>query len=116
MNREIALDILGEEGFIVETAEDGDIAVDMLKNVIKSGDYGHFDAVLMDIQMPRMNGYKATKLIRALPPVEHHIPIIALSANAFEEDKQKSLAAGMDDHVAKPVDTKKLKETLAKYL
>ena len=116
MNREIAGDLLKEAGFIVETAEDGDIAVEMVKKVIESGDYGYYAAVLMDIQMPRMNGYEATKAIRELKPVEHHVPIIAVSANAFEEDRQKSLAAGMDEHVAKPIDVQKLKEALAKLL
>ena len=112
MNREIATDILKEAGFIVEAAEDGDVSVDMVKN--HKPDY--YDAILMDIQMPRMNGYEATAAIRALPPEEVHIPIIALSANAFEEDKQKSFEAGMDDHVSKPIDIKKLKETLARFL
>ena len=117
MNREIATEILEEEGIYVECASDGDIAVDMLRMVVEKGDSEYYDAVLMDIQMPRMNGYEATKAIRAIPdPQNTHLPIIALSANAFEEDRQKSLAAGMDDHVAKPIDIQKLKETLAKYL
>ena len=117
MNREIACDILEEAGFIVETAEDGDIAVEMVKKTAESGNSKYYDAVLMDIQMPRMNGYEATKAIKALPdPQNTHLPIIALSANAFEEDRQKSLEAGMDDHVGKPIDIQKLKETLAKYL
>ena len=116
MNREIAKDILEESGFVVECAEDGDVAVDMVKKVADSDDHTYYDAVLMDIQMPRMNGYEATRLIRAIPPIEHHLPIIALSANAFEEDRQKSLEVGMDDHIAKPIDVQQLKETLAKYL
>ena len=117
MNREIALDILQDAGFIVDTAEDGDIAVEKMKEYIAKGQPYYFDAVLMDIQMPRMNGYEATKAIRALPdPQNTHLPIIALSANAFEEDRQKSLEAGMDDHLSKPIDVKKLKETLARYL
>ena len=116
MNREIATDILEEVGFIVETAEDGDIAVEMLKKIIESGDHDYYAAVLMDIQMPRMNGYDTTKAIRELKPVGHHVPIIAVSANAFTEDRQKSLEAGMDDHIAKPIDVRQLKETLAKYL
>ena len=112
MNREIAVDILKDSGFLVETAEDGDIAVKM----VEESDPDYYDAILMDIQMPRMNGYEATKLIRAIPPLDMHLPIIALSANAFAEDKQKSLDAGMDDHVAKPIDIKNLKETLAKFI
>ena len=116
LNREIALDILEEAGFVVDTAEDGDIAVEMMRKVSESGDYDYYDAILMDIQMPRMNGYEATRHIRELPPVGHHVPIIAVSANAFEEDKRKSLESGMNDHISKPIDIQKLKETLAKYL
>ena len=116
MNREIAQDILEDEGIIVETAEDGDIAVEMVKAGIEKMNCMPYDAILMDIQMPRMNGYEATRAIRALPPEEMYIPIIALSANAFEEDKQKSLEAGMDDHVAKPIDISALKVALAKQI
>ena len=117
MNREIAKDILEEAGFIVETAEDGDIAVEMLKKTAEREEYFYYNAVLMDIQMPRMDGYEATKLIRAVKTPEGiRMPIIALSANAFEEDKKKSLEAGMDDHIAKPINIQVLKETLAKYL
>ena len=116
MNREIAKDILEEAGFVVETAEDGDIAVEMLEKVIDSGDYEYYAAVLMDIQMPRMDGYEATRIIRMSNPVEHHIPIIALSANAFEEDRQKSLEAGMDEHIPKPINVQMLKETLARFI
>ena len=117
MNREIATELLEEEGLLVETAEDGDVAVEMVRKTAQEGRPEYYDAVLMDIQMPRMNGYDAAKAIRALPnPHNTHLPIIALSANAFEEDRQKSLDAGMDDHVAKPIDIQILKETLAKYL
>ena len=117
MNREIAQEILEDEGIEVHTAEDGDKAVDMLKKVAEAGDYFYYNAVLMDIQMPRMNGYEATKAIRAIEvPDGIRLPIIALSANAFEEDKKKSIEAGMDDHLAKPIDVQQLKETLAKYL
>ena len=117
MNREIATEILEEEGIIVETAEDGDIAVEMLKQIAEVREWGYYNAVLMDIQMPRMNGYEATRIIRGIASPEGvRMPIIALSANAFEEDRQKSIEAGMDDHVAKPIDIQKLKETLVKYL
>ena len=117
MNREIARDILGEAGFVVETAEDGDEAVEMVSGTVKRGDSEYYDAVLMDIQMPRMNGYEATKAIRSLDDPQHtHLPIIALSANAFEEDRKMSLEAGMDEHVAKPIDVNLLKETLARFL
>ena len=111
LNREIAYEILEEEGMMVESADDGTTAIEIVKE--KGADY--FDFILMDIQMPVMNGYDATKAIREMYP-DAHIPIIALSANAFEEDKRKSLEAGMDDHVAKPIDVLKLKESLAKYL
>ena len=103
LNREIATDILEEAGLIVEPAEDGTIAVDMMRKL--GPDY--FDFILMDIQMPYMNGYDATKAIRAMYP-DRHIPIIALSANAFAEDKQKSKEAGMDDHIEKPIDVNQL--------
>jgi len=98
LNREIAIDILEEEGAVVEEAVNGQIAVDMVKE--KGPDY--YDMILMDIQMPVMDGYEATRQIRYLFE-DKHIPIIALSANAFKEDRDKSKAAGMDAHVAKPI-------------
>ena len=113
MNREIAVEILEEAGFVVDTAEDGDIAVEKVRNDPEGKAY---DIVLMDIQMPRIDGYEATRLIRALPPKDMHIPIIAMTANAFEEDKKAAIEAGMDEHIAKPIDVKNLKKTLAKYL
>ena len=70
----------------------------------------------MDIQMPRMNGYEATREIRALPPEDVHVPIIAMTANAFEEDRRAALDAGMDEHIAKPIDIQKLKETLSRFI
>ena len=111
MNREIAEDILSEEGMLVETAADGTLAVEIMKE--KGPD--HYDFILMDIQMPKMNGYEATKAIRAMYP-DTHIPIIAVSANAFDEDKKASKEAGMDDHVAKPINIKELFTALAKFL
>ena len=111
LNREIAEAILQDEGAYVVSAENGLEAVEEVK---KRG-ITYFDCILMDIQMPVMSGYEATSKIRELFPDEH-VPIIALSANAFEEDRQKSIEAGMDDHVSKPIDIKKLNETLAKYL
>ena len=111
LNREIALDILGEEEMLVETAENGAAAVALLRE--KGPDY--FDFILMDIQMPVMNGYEATAEIRKLYP-DLKGPIIALSANAFSEDREASAAAGMDDHIAKPIDVKILFATLAKFL
>lgn len=113
MNREIAQEILEDEGIIVESAEDGDIAVEIIKNAPPH----YFDAILMDIQMPRMNGYTATKLIRELPSVDNErIPIIALSANAFEEDRKKSLEVGMDAHLSKPIEIRSLLKTLSMVL
>ena len=104
LNREIATEILREEaGMIVETAEDGTVAVDLLRKMGPA----YVDFILMDIQMPYMNGYDATKAIREMYP-DRHIPIIALSANAFAEDKQKSLEAGMDDHIEKPINVEHL--------
>ena len=111
MNREIAQEILEESGFEVAIAEDGDIAVDKVMNNPQE-----YDLILMDIQMPRMNGYEATRRIRKLPLGDKHLPIVAMTANAFEEDKKLALEAGMDEHIAKPIDVEKLKQTLAKYL
>ncbi len=112
MNREIAEEILSENGIIIETAEDGDVAVDMVRNAAP----GQYDLILMDVQMPRMNGYEATKAIRALEdPEKSSIPIIAMTANAFEEDRQNAIAAGMNEHLAKPIDIAKLVNTLVKF-
>ena len=117
MNREIATMILEEYGIIVETAEDGDIAVEKMQAVADRGDWGYYDFVLMDVQMPRMNGYDATRAIRAIPaPSDIHMPIIAMTANAFAEDRQLAIDAGMDDHIAKPIDVRTLWETLAKFV
>ena len=96
---------------IAETAENGKIAVEMLK---EKGPH-YYDVILMDIQMPIMNGYEATKAIREMYPDENII-IIAVSANAFEEDKNASLAAGMNDHVAKPINIHELKQVMLKHM
>lgn len=109
LNQEIAVTILDEAGFCTEVAENGEIAVEMIKN----SEPGYYHLVLMDIQMPVMNGYEATKKIRQLENQElASIPILAMSANAFEEDKQESLRCGMNGHIAKPIDIQKLLETL----
>ncbi|MDO4167655.1 MAG: response regulator [Eubacteriales bacterium] len=109
LNREIASTILSEAGFIIEEAENGQEALDRL---LQKG-AGYYSLVLMDVQMPVMNGYEATKAIRALEdPKLANIPIIAMTADAFEEDKQKALEAGMNAHVAKPIEMKKLLDTL----
>ena len=117
MNREIATDILSDGGLVIETASDGDIAVNMIQEIIAKGDYRYYDAILMDIQMPRMNGYDATRAIRKLmEPFFPTLPIIAMTANAFEEDKRNSKNAGMNAHLAKPIDVEKLFETLSKFI
>ena len=113
MNQEIAVAILSEAGYCVEIAGNGQIAIDMLKN----SEPGYYQLVLMDIQMPVMNGYEATKEIRKLENKElASIPILAMSANAFEEDKQEALKCGMNGHIAKPIDVKILFNTLSEIL
>lgn len=111
LNREIAKDILHDHNIKVVEAENGSIAVD----IIDKAKAGEFNAVFMDIQMPVMDGYQATREIRSLHTPNAQIPIIALTANAFEEDKKKCFAVGMDDHIAKPVSSKKIIETLMKF-
>lgn len=113
MNREIACEILEEYGFVMDTAEDGTVAVEKMAKA-KAGQY---DLILMDIQMPQMDGYEATRRIRAMSdPAIAEIPIIAMTANAFEEDRQLALEAGMNEHLAKPIVIDKLKEMLKKFL
>ena len=112
LNAEIAMTILQDADAEVELAADGKIAVDKLKDV----PVGYYDAILMDIQMPNMNGYEATKAIRKLTDERAKMPIIAMTANAFEEDRQAALAAGMDDYVAKPVEISELFRTIMKHL
>ena len=113
MNREIATEILEEDGFKVDTAEDGTIAVQKMENAVP----GDYDLILMDVQMPIMDGYEATKRIRAMKdPAKAGITILAMTANAFEEDRQAAITAGMNDFLTKPIEIQKLKETLALYL
>ena len=113
LNQEIAVAILGDAGFSTEVADNGRIAVDMLKK----SEPGYYKLILMDVQMPVMNGYEATKLIRALDNKElASIPIIAMTANAFEEDKKEALQCGMNGHIAKPIDISILLKTLDKIL
>lgn len=111
LNLEISKDILESAGVVVESAEDGSIAVERLKE--KGPDY--YDCILMDIQMPVMDGFEATRTIRQMFP-DKRIPIIALSANAFDEDRRKSFEAGMDGHLAKPIVIAQLEDALKKYL
>ena len=109
LNREIAITLLEDEGFTVEYAVDGQEAVSKLTT--SGADY--FQLVLMDVQMPVMNGYEATRTIRHLDD-EHlsRIPILAMTADAFEEDRQKALRCGMDGHLTKPIEMDKLFEAL----
>ncbi len=113
LNREIATELLKEAGFLVECAENGQEAFEMVCRALP----GYYDLVLMDVQMPVMDGYAATKLIRELEdPARANVPIIAMTANAFEEDRKKALQMGMDGHLAKPVDIKKMMRALAEIL
>ena len=111
INREIARELLEDEGFIIEEAEDGTVAVSMLESKGK----GYYEFVLMDIQMPIMNGYTATRKIRGSDNTDiADIPIIAMTANAFSEDKKNAFDAGMNEHVAKPLDIDTLIDVLNK--
>ena len=113
LNQEIATVILEEAGFSVEVAENGQVALDMLQRA----EPGYYQLILMDIQMPVMDGYEATRFIRRLENQERaSIPIIAMSANAFEEDKREALSCGMNGHIAKPIDITVLFDTLNKIL
>ena len=113
INLEIAQMLLEQMGFIVETAQNGKIAVDM----VRTSRPGHYDAILMDIQMPVMDGYTATKEIRALKdPALSSIPILAMTANAFQEDVKAAIDAGMQVHIAKPIDINILKKELGQIL
>ena len=109
VNKQIAEMILTYAGFAVETADNGQLAVDM----VCASEPGDFNAILMDIQMPVMDGYEATRAIRALKKRElAEIPIVALTANTFREDVEAAREAGMVAHLAKPVDVQELLSTL----
>lgn len=113
LNAEIAVELLQEEGCTVDRAKDGVECVDMLEKAAN----GTYQLILMDIQMPVMNGYDTTKKIRRMDdPQKADIPIIAMTANAFSEDKQAALDAGMNDHIAKPINMNVLVPTIQKYL
>ncbi len=113
LNQEIAVAILEDAGFSIDVADNGQIAVDMLKK----SEPGHYLLVLMDVQMPVMNGYEATKIIREFEDERlAAIPILAMTANAFEEDKQEAAKCGMNGHIAKPIDIKNLLDTLERVL
>ena len=112
LNAEITLTVLKEKGLLVERAANGKECVEMLKE--KPADY--YDMILMDIQMPEMDGYQATEMIRNLGASRAAVPIVAMTANAFEEDRQKTLDAGMNAHVSKPVDMNVLFRVMAKFI
>ncbi len=113
LNQEIAVAILNDAGFEVDVAANGQIAVDMLKESTP----GYYKLILMDVQMPVMNGYEATKAIHSLPDKElASIPILAMTANAFEQDKQKALRCGMSGHIPKPININTLFNTLNEIL
>lgn len=112
LNAEISMMILSDVGFTVERVADGTEAV----SAVEKNPDDYYDLVLMDIQMPLMDGYKATNLIRQLDGKKSQIPILALSANALEEDKRMSLAAGMNGHISKPVDVSKLCDAIFRVL
>ena len=113
LNLEIASTLLKEAGFEVDTAENGKIAVEK----VEAASAGRYDLILMDIQMPEMDGYEATRRIRALPDAKKAaLPIVAMTANAFEDDRKNALHAGMNGHIAKPLDIQKLFQVLSKLL
>ena len=113
MNQMIATAILEEMGLTVEIAGNGEIAVRMITDAAEE----HYAIVLMDIQMPVMNGYEAAKAIRALGNAKKAaIPIVAVTANAFEEDRQLAFAAGMNGHLAKPYDIVQIRDTLKELI
>ena len=112
INREIMIALLEDSGLVIDSAENGKIALDMIAAAPDT-----YDVVFMDVQMPQMDGCEATRRIRALPALQDRkLPIIALTASVFKEDIDACLAAGMDDHLGKPLDLKKVFEKLRIYL
>jgi len=112
VNREILISLLGDTGLLIECAENGKEALEKIE-----AEPEKYDAVLMDIQMPKMDGLEATRRIRALPSLQGaNLPIIAMTANVFKEDVEKCIAAGMDDHLGKPLEIDRILEKLRKYL
>ena len=113
INAEIVKELMAIRGAEVDHAENGKIALEMFKD----SEPGHYDAILMDVRMPEMDGLEATKAIRALPrPDAKTVPIIAMTANAFDEDVQRSLQAGMNAHLSKPVESNNLYKTLEQLI
>ena len=113
LNAEIAIELLAEQKIITDRAEDGAECLDKLEKAVA----GYYDMILMDIQMPVMDGYDAAARIRRMKDEKKaSIPIIAMTANAFAEDRQKAISMGMNDHVAKPIDMNVLLPVIAKYI
>ena len=113
LNAEIAVAILEDMGFTTERAEDGVVCIDLLRKAAP----GYYDLILMDIQMPNLDGYMTTQRIRRLDdPVKRGIPIVAMTANAFDEDRKKALESGMNGHLTKPIEVDRLMETLTEIL
>ena len=117
LNREIACDILEEYELVIETAENGEEAVALCREAGESAAEERFELILMDIQMPVLDGYGATRAIRALGTEwASRVPIVAMTANAFEEDRKNALDSGMNDHLSKPIDRDELERVLTGYL
>ena len=113
LNREIACELLEEKGLVVETAQNGEEAYESLKH----SEDGYYELILMDIRMPKMDGYEAARAIRKLPgEYAHKIPIIALTANIFQDDIIKAMESGMNEHVTKPIDMQKIGKVLNRWL
>lgn len=113
LNSEIAVELLGVTGAVLETAYNGQEAIEKFENSIP----GYFDLILMDIQMPVMDGYEATKIIRSMDRKDAlNIPILAMTANAFSDDMEKSIKAGMNGHISKPIDLKEVFEKISKVI
>ena len=113
LNAEIAIELLAEEKIVVDRAKDGAECLDKLEKAVP----GYYDMILMDIQMPVMDGYNAAARIRRMKDEKKaSIPIVAMTANAFAEDRQKAISMGMNDHVAKPIDMNVLLPVIAKYI
>ena len=109
LNAEIAMELLKEEGFLIDWVKDGQECFDKLEEA----DEGYYDLILMDIQMPKMDGYTATREIRTLKDMKKaNVPIIAMTANAFDEDRKKAIKAGMNGHIAKPIDVNVILQNL----
>ena len=112
INREILISLLADTGIEIDCAENGEEALEMVKSAA-----GNYDIVFMDVQMPKMDGYEATRAIRALPAMRDcKLPIVAMTANAFKSDIEDSFAAGMDEHIRKPIDFEVVMKVLRKYL